>query len=478
MSKMSSKTESEIETESPPLFNYLKQEIPLEDIRDYASPRRITSIDFVKGFAIIFIILAHTASGWLDSDSKFLYGILFALLDILGPSLFVFLSALSVIFSIKRKEGILPDKIIRNRIFTRGIVMIIIGMLTNIVVIDAGEVKIAIYGWNIITFIGFSQIFSFYILKIGKSKRIIMGILIIILSPFLRAILYEGKEAGNILLSFFHYIITSPTPHLTILPWVSICFISTIFGEYIFEAMNKGTNDAYIGLFRIFLVWGIIFILVGIFALFPNGLNLLDWQPGWALQNPTTIGGTMELSEYPHLRLLLTANSQDYFVFPGMPSFLIRGTSANMFYNQGAALLIISIFFYYIDIKKKSNSFIGMLIYFGKTSLSLFLVHFVFIPLFFSQFGIALFLIVGILYIGFMGLLLYIWMEFFNGVGSPEWMMIQIGRVGQKSGEAVKKTSKKMYERIRKREKVKKMEDFMKKLSKDSPKDQKEELNE
>ena len=79
---MTTQIEPEIETESPSLFNYLRQEIPLEDIRDYASPRRIRSIDFVKGFAIVFIILAHTASAWLDSDSYYIYGILFSLLDI------------------------------------------------------------------------------------------------------------------------------------------------------------------------------------------------------------------------------------------------------------------------------------------------------------------------------------------------------------------------------------------------------------
>ncbi|MFX1350023.1 MAG: heparan-alpha-glucosaminide N-acetyltransferase domain-containing protein, partial [Promethearchaeota archaeon] len=325
---MSSSSVSEIQTESPPLFNYLMQEIPLEDIRDYASPRRIQSIDFLKGFAIIFVILAHTAQYWLDPISRYVYGILYALLDILGPSLFVFLSALSVIFSIKRKEGIVHPKIIRNRIFTRGIVMIVIGMLTNLVAIVDGRVILVIFGWNIITFIGFSQIFSFYILKLKKKWRIIIGLLIIVFSPALRAILYDGKEAGNYILTFFHYIVTSPTPHLTLLPWVSICFISTIFGEYIFEAMNKGTSDAYVGLFRIFLVWGVIFVIIGIFIPLPSF--------GFELQTADTmIGG---LSEYPHIELLEIAQNQTYYEIPGMPLFLIRGTSANMFYNQGAAL--------------------------------------------------------------------------------------------------------------------------------------------
>ncbi|MHA1985226.1 MAG: hypothetical protein ACW98D_01185 [Promethearchaeota archaeon] len=462
---MTSQIDIETDTESPPLFNYLKQEIPLEDIKDYASPRRIHSIDFVKGFAIVFIILAHTASAWLAPDSYYLYGLLFSLLDILGPSLFVFLSALSVIFSIKRKEGIVHPKIIRNRVFTRGSVMIVIGMLTNILIIEGGEVKVAIYGWNIITFLGFSQIFSYYILKISRSRRIIIGILIILLSPTLRALLFIGKVDGNIIAIIFHYIITSPTPHLTLLPWISIAFISTIFGEYIYEAMNKGTKDAYIGLFRIFLVWGIIFILVGIFAFFPDGLNLAIWEPGWQLETPNTVVGGV--SEYPHLVNLGYANQQDFFHLPGMPNFLIRGTSANMFYNQGAALIIIAIFFYFIDIKNNSNSLTNMLIYFGKTSLSLFLIHFLFIPLFFRQFNIPFFLTVSLSYIGFFGVFMYIWMEYFKGIGSPEWMMIQIGRIGQKSGEAVKKTTKMVYAKIKKREKVKKMEDFMRKLSKD-----------
>ncbi|GAG88869.1 unnamed protein product, partial [marine sediment metagenome] len=137
-------------------------------------------------------------------------------------------------------------------------------------------------------------------------------------------------------------------------------------------------------------------ILIGIFSYYPNGLNFTDWQPGWYLQTPSSMEEIGGILEYPHLRLLSTANKQDFFVIPGMPSFLIRGTSANMFYNQGMSLLIISIFFYYIDIKENSNNFTKMLIYFGKTSLSLFLIHFLFIPLYFNQYNVAIFLVVSL----------------------------------------------------------------------------------
>lgn len=108
-----------------------------------------------------------------------------------------------------------------------------------------------------------------------------------------------------------------------------------------------------------------------------------------------------------------------------------------------------------------------MLVYYGKVSLSLFLIHFIFMPLFSQLLNIALFLTISLSYIGFLGILMYFWMEYAKGVGSPEFLMVMLGRIGEKSGQAVKKTTKKMYSKIKKREKVKKMEDFMKKLSKD-----------
>ena len=412
------------------LISYLKQDIPIEDIRDYASPQRIRSIDFVKGFAIIFIIIAHTSMVWLDSDWIYIHGMAYAALDILGPSLFIFLSALSVIFSIRRKKGRLPDKVIRNRIFSRGLTIIVIGMLFNLIGLSTVRPDIPfplnLWGWNILMFIGFSQIFSYYAVKLKKWPRAIIGVIIILISPIFREFLYLEKDS-NPLIWLTHFIVTSPTPEITLFPWLAVCFISTIFGEYLYDAMMLGTEEAYFRLFRLFLIWGLIFVVSGLIL-------------GWQLQTPET----MVESEYPHLRLYTIMNQQNYYHFPGMPEFLIRGTIGNMFYNLGAALLIIAIYFYLIDIKKHDNKFTSMIEYYGKISLSLFLVEYVFLMLFIGQFNIVVFPFVCLAYIGFLGFLLYIWNEYFNGVGSPEWIMIQIGRIGQKTGESVKKEAKKI----------------------------------
>jgi len=400
----------------------MQELIPLEDVRDFASSKRIGSIDFVKGFAIVFIILAHSAGIWLDSENRYLYGLLFTVLDFLGPSLFVFLSSLSVIFSIKNKQNILPAKVIRMRIFSRGIIIILIATFYNLasVSIDAPEIRFPfnLWGWNILMFIGFSQIFSYYALKIPKLYRGIIGILIVLFSnPIRDLIFFPGVEAGNLVIITINYIVIGPIPMIPLLPGLAICFISTIFGEYLHEAMIKGTREAYVGLFRIFLVWSIIFILVGI------GL-------GCELFTRYTILGGVQ--EYPSLGLLITINSQTFFKIPGIPEFLIRGRGQNLIYNLGVALLIISISFYFIDIKKKYGNFVKTLVYYGKVSLSLFLFHQLFLGLYSRQFGIALFLITNITYIGLCGFLMYIWMEFANGVGTPEWIMAAIGKLGKK----------------------------------------------
>ena len=419
---MSIENEFGTATESPPLFNYLQELIPLEDIRDFASPKRIGSIDFVKGFAIVFIILAHSAAVWLNSENYYLYGLLFALLDFLGPSLFVFLSALSVVFSIRNKQNKLPSKVIRMRIFSRGIIIILIATFYNVasLSIEAPSIPfpLNLWGWNILMFIGFSQIFSYYAVKLTKLSRAIIGIVIVFSSNFIRDLLFiPGIEGGNLIVIFVHFLVVGPLPMVPLLPGLAICFISTIFGEYLYEAMNKGTHDAYVGLFRIFMIWSLILILVGI----GFGFQLYT--------RDTILGG---VSEYPNIALLDVANGQGVFHIPGMPEFLIRGRGPNLIYNLGAALLVISISFYFIDIKKKYGNFVKMLVYYGKVSLSLFFVHQIFLGLFYRQFDILLFLITDLTYIGLMGFCMYIWMEYANGVGSPEWLMAAMGRFGKK----------------------------------------------
>jgi uncharacterized membrane protein len=437
---MSSKKNNEIDIDSIHLVDYLKEEIPIEDLRDFSSSRRIGSIDFVKGIAIILIIGAHSAKAWLVESWQFFYGIGFAFLDIVGPSLFVFLSALSVVFSIRRKKGEVKEKIIRNRIFSRALMIIVIAVIFNLVSIEftvpGYSFPATLWGWNILMFIGLAQIFSYYALKLSKISRAVIGLLIIFTSDTIRLWLFQGKDT-NILIKILHYIIVSPSPMTPLLPWLSICFLSSIFGEYLYEAMVGGTKKAYIKLFRTFLYWGIILILVGIL------LGTKSYLPGndFILATNTTIG-TLPPNEYPHILLwydMITQKFLPEITYPGMWEFTVRGRAPNMIYNLGAALILIAVCFYFIDIKRKMNNFVKMINYYGKVSLSLFLLHFVFITLFLHALDFYAYAFMYFGYLGFWGFIMYIWNEFYDGVGSPEWLMVQVGRIGQKTGKTVKK---------------------------------------
>ncbi|GAF76883.1 unnamed protein product, partial [marine sediment metagenome] len=293
----------------------------IHNSEEVPTKKRIASIDFVKGLALAVIIWAHAALSWFDNDWRYIYGWLFSFMDFIGPSLFVFLSALSVVFSIKRKKIASSDKVIRNRIFTRGLVIIFIGVIFNPIslYVEGNTVSFPanLWGWNILMFIGFSQIFSYYALKFSKITRAILGFIVIFFSPLIREIIFQFKDLIGV--NILHFIITSPLPQVPFLPWIAVCFISTIFGEYLSETMMKGTKEAYIRLFRIFAFYGVALVLTGLFIWIPR-LGLDQWEPGWLIVNPTTSpGGTVVSTEYLHINLIeLTSNNVFNYQFPGM----------------------------------------------------------------------------------------------------------------------------------------------------------------
>ncbi|MHA2398706.1 MAG: heparan-alpha-glucosaminide N-acetyltransferase domain-containing protein [Promethearchaeota archaeon] len=414
-----------------PLSRNLQEENPIEELRELTSSKRIASIDFVKGLAMVFIIFAHAAFAWLDFEWRHAYGFMFAFLDILGPSLFVFLSALSVVFSIKRKKKLSSHKAIRNRILVRGLVIMMIGVIFNpMSLMTSGEGGVAfplnLWGWNILMFVGVSQILSYYALKFSKVARAIFGIIIILISPILRELLYIFKVAPvgewNFLsvVDILHFIITSPLPQVPLLPFLSICFLSTIFGEMLYEAMIDGSEGAYRKLYKVFLRWGVSLMIIGFIL-------------GFRLVTVAATETDFWRTEYLHVQVLRIANQQNFFHYTGILDFMIRGTASNMIYNLGSALLLIAVSFYYLDIKGKSNDVLKMVNFYGKNSLSLFLIQYMFLPLYIGQFPITLIFFALAGYTGFLGYLMYLWLKFFKGVGSPEWIMSQLGKMGQKN---------------------------------------------
>ena len=361
--------------------------------------RRISSLDATRGLAMIFILLLHYALAWADHGSVFLAGAGQIFLEFLGPAMFIVLSTISVVFTTKRKQGTIPEKIIRNNIFIRGGMIILIAILYNLFSLN-------IWGWNILMFIGFSQIFTYYALKLKKIPRIIIGLIILFTSEFIRETIWINQNT-NIFFTILNFIISSPAPEVTVLPWLSVCFLAPVFGELIYETMIEGTKEAYRRLFRLYMIWGFILVISGILL----GLELKN-----ALD-------PVYFAAYPYLDLVNFWNRQEIMYMWGIPKFLLTGTATNVLYHLGLDLITIGILFYLIDIKRKDNIFFSMLKFYGACSLTLFIIEYAFIPLFIRQSAAIYFLIYIWPFIGFLGILMFIWNKYWGGIGTLEWLM-------------------------------------------------------
>ena len=352
--------------------------------------KRIQAIDFVKGVAICLIILAHSSGAWKAPEWNWLYSIIFHYLDVFGPPLFIFLSALSVVFSIKRKEGKVPTKTIRKVVFTRGVSIFGIGLLYNLfsVVILGYKIDLPfplnIWSWTILVFIGFAQIITYYILKLTRGIRIFLGLVVIFITyplyPFLEA------NISNPVIYIINYIIISPLPHNSLIPYVSICFFSSVFGEFFVEAIELESKEAKLDTFRTFIKYGALFVIIGIF------FTIIDPIPFM----------------------------YDILMFP---IFVWRGTASNMFYSIGIALLLLGGSYYVIDIQLKEHLFIDMMIFYGQASLTLFFLGYIGITLYFQFLHVINIWFMWIGYNGLLGFLMYFWNKFYNGKYSLEWIM-------------------------------------------------------
>ena len=171
------------------------------------------------------------------------------------------------------------------------------------------------------------------------------------------------------------------------------------------------TRKAYMDTFKTFMKWGAISVLLGI------AMPFFDGGPLFVTQNE------YPLNEYPFIYLVPIMQNQPFVKIAGMLKFLLRGTPENLFYSMGMALLILGISFYYIDIRDNDNSFIKMLCFYGQISLTIFLIHYVWLLTFLQAFNIAIFFFVWGGYLGFLGFLLYLWRKEGGGVGTLEWVM-------------------------------------------------------
>lgn len=379
---------------------------------------RVVAIDVLKGMAISIVILIHFAAHILMDQWTWLYNMIYLFGDVFGPALFVFLSSVSVTISIKKKRNEYNEKDIRNAILRRSFMLIFLSFIVNLVMGFNRFGFLAFWRWQIIQFIGFSQIITYYILKLQGHQRVILAFIIAYATPivfnyitslmFANGINYKtiGFEDLSNPIVLLYYFLFQHYWAVPIMPWIYIVMVGSVVGENLVSTLNtrqQGDRKVYYRFFRNVIVDGTLIFIAGIIT----GLNLRNEDFGLNIWQGIQSGTDL---------------------FPeGIPEFLVHSSVPNIMYSMGVALIFTAIVFYVCEIKGFKGKLVQFFAFFGRFSLTIFVLHPVFWTGLNDLFGPVGLFIVTSLVIGILGFLLYIWNYKLKGIGTIEWFLTLVG---------------------------------------------------
>ena len=355
-------------------------------------------IELLKGLAILFILIFNGINYWLNSQGILMeiVAYIIVILDLFGATFYIFLNLFNISFILEKRMGCIADKKKRNKILKQGLFLIILGFPFNMIVTPVKVFPFNLWGWNILTFLGFSQIICYLAYKMVRWTRIIIGLAIIFLTSGIREVLFYSKDF-HIILKVCYFIVVSPYPNYSLLPYAAFCFFATVFSELIYEAKILESSIAEINAIKSVLKYGIVLLVVGLIIPF-------------AEFNPIITESSLNM--YPFLDMPSILKSQFLVFIPSLPGFLLKGTPANIFFSMGIALLLIGCIYYVSYYKQLEGKISRSIILFGQNSLTILFLQFLFLSFFNHLIPLWLISFVIIIFLIGLGILVYLWVKF------------------------------------------------------------------
>jgi len=326
--------------------------------------------------------------------------------------LYIFTVSFSISFTLNKKMGRVPERTNRNIVLIQGLFLILLGIIFNLITNSSSHFPQNLWGWNILVFLGFSQFISYYIFKLVRWTRFAIGLSVIIFTPGIREFLFIGKDL-NPVLNTIYFIVVSPIPTFSLLPYASISVFSTVFGELIYESIMLNSDTANLHSTNLILKYGTILLICGFL------LPFID--VGFIIT-----GENFDPLRYPFIDAIPILKAYPPTFISGIPTILYAGTPSYLFVSMGIALLVIGRKYYGKDILQKNKIKIKILPLFGKNSITLFFLQFIFLPLFYQILPLLIFIPFLMAYIVLLGFLLYLWQKYVNSVPSFDWVLNKI----------------------------------------------------
>jgi len=292
--------------------------------------RRINSVDTVRGLSMWIMVYGHLIVWWLRPEDAWMEFWLYAFLQPLGATGFLFVSGISAALSFRNYQNTAKDSdtismtTIRNIYLLRAIFILIIAFVFN--AINALIWGGSMWEWNALQTIGFSLILAWPLLKTSKLFRILLGMSMIIGNQLILSVLLPYNGDASLFGILFH-ILFFPLNQYVILIYLGIFIIGSAIGEYIYkiniikdqkERKYRFKNKLLIQV----LLIGISLIAFGIFYDFPNFL-IFNTIPSIA----SSIGLVLTILSVAMLIEVLekikTTKSYKYFFYYSYYSFTI-----------------------------------------------------------------------------------------------------------------------------------------------------------
>lgn len=312
---------------------------------------RLRSIDFLRGFSMLFILYHHFSMLLLGPGTKYFEGLIWIFIDFFGPAMFITISCLSVSISILQKRNKIKQghQSALKTILKRSLVLWIIGIvfILNYEEPDYGLFDPAfLFRMQIFQLIAVSQIITYFALKLKISVRITIIALIIVIDYLFYPILISalgltgnlssfsseylvGSEAG---FAWIYMLFFRADADMAIFPWIIIPFIISIVGEYIFKnyikKQNKNDKTFDINSHIKIIYTGLILILIGII---------------------TGLGGISEYRQFPILEII---NFESPVFVEVAFTFFFRGSVPNLIYSIGLSIFMLGITLKFLDFRE------------------------------------------------------------------------------------------------------------------------------
>ena len=246
--------------------------------------KRIKSIDTFRGFCIFMMLFIHFNEWWLNDEDYLFFTVLdFVFAHSVGLG-FVFVSGIATALSFQSRlvkaesSDIFNLQSVQNENKFRALMLLGLSfnynagivLISNILKIDRFKVlNLAdLWTWNILQTIAITLFLVAPFLKMSKTFRIIIGVILLFASQFILALLLPYQGQNNLYGVLFH-LLFNPLDQYIFLPFFSVFLIGTVVGDIIFDISKiENENERKIALKKSFvvplLIVGIILIMFGI----------------------------------------------------------------------------------------------------------------------------------------------------------------------------------------------------------------------